>query len=40
MWAGQGTGLIHDLPGAGEIVDSIVREARAVLADLPQRVAL
>lgn len=40
MWAGQGTGLIHDLPGAAEVVEAIIREARAVVADLPQRVAL
>jgi nitronate monooxygenase len=30
MLAGQAVGLIHDLPGAGEIVDAIVREAAAV----------
>jgi hypothetical protein len=38
MYAGQGVGLIHDLPGAGEVVEAIVREARAVLAALPRRV--
>jgi nitronate monooxygenase len=38
MWAGQGTGLIHGLPGAAEVVHAIVREAHAVLAALPQRV--
>src|SRR6266542_4565305 len=26
-WAGQGVGLIQDLPGAGEVVRPIVREA-------------
>jgi nitronate monooxygenase len=38
MYAGQSVGLIHDLPGAGEVVEAIVREARAVLAALPRRV--
>jgi nitronate monooxygenase len=32
LWAGQGTGRIVDLPGAGELVARIVREAQAVLA--------
>jgi nitronate monooxygenase len=40
MLAGQGVGLIHDLPGAGEVVETIVREARAVLTGLPRRVRL
>jgi NAD(P)H-dependent flavin oxidoreductase YrpB (nitropropane dioxygenase family) len=34
MWSGQSVGLIHDLPGAGEVVEAIVREARQVLAAL------
>jgi nitronate monooxygenase len=34
MWAGQSVGLIRDLPGAAEVVGTIVREARAVLAAL------
>ena len=34
MWSGQGSGLVHDLPGAGEVVERIVREAGAVLARL------
>ena len=34
MWSGQSVGLIRDLPGAGEVVETIVREARAVLATL------
>jgi nitronate monooxygenase len=38
MHAGQSLGLIHNLPGAGEVVREIVREARAVLAALPERV--
>jgi hypothetical protein len=33
-------GLIHDLPGAGEVVHTIIREARAVMAALPGRLAL
>jgi nitronate monooxygenase len=38
MWSGQSVGLIRDLPGAAEVVDAIVREARAVLAGLASRV--
>jgi nitronate monooxygenase len=34
MWAGQSVGLIRDLPGAGDVVDAIVREAHAVIARL------
>ena len=37
MYSGQGVGLIHDLPGAAEVVEAIVREAEAVLAALPHR---
>jgi hypothetical protein len=37
---GQGVGLIRDLPGAGEVVETIVREARSVLAGRPRRVRL
>ena len=37
MYSGQSVGLIHDLPGAAEVVEAIVREARTVLADLRQR---
>jgi nitronate monooxygenase len=40
MMAGQSVGLIHDLPGAAEVVASVVREARAVLDALPRRVRL
>jgi nitronate monooxygenase len=40
MLAGQGVGLIRDLPGAGEVVEAIVREARTVLTGLPRRVRL
>jgi nitronate monooxygenase len=38
MLAGQGVGLVRDLPGAGDVVETIVREARTVLAGLPRRV--
>ena len=38
MLSGQGVGLIRNLPGAGEVVETIVREARVVLAGLPRRV--
>jgi nitronate monooxygenase len=31
MWSGQGVGLVRDLPGAAEVVETIIREARAVL---------
>jgi hypothetical protein len=34
MPTGQSVGLVHDLPGAAEVVDRIVREAGAVLAAL------
>ena len=40
MMAGQSVGLIRDLPGAGEVVESVIREARAVLDALPRRVRL
>ena len=31
MMTGQSTGLIHDLPAAAEVVETIVREAQAIL---------
>jgi nitronate monooxygenase len=34
LYAGQSAGIIHDLPGAAEVVAAIVEEARAVLARL------
>jgi len=40
MMAGQSVGLIRDLPGAAEVVHTLVREARAVLDALPRRVRL
>jgi nitronate monooxygenase len=40
MYAGQSVGLVHNVPGAGEVIEMIVREARDVLADLGKRIAL
>lgn len=34
MWAGQGVGMIRDVPGAGEVMAAIVGEARDALAGL------
>ena len=31
MWSGQGVGLVRSLPGAGEVVETVVREAGAAL---------
>ena len=31
MWSGQGVGLLHSLPGAGDVVETVVREAHAAL---------
>jgi len=39
MMAGQSVGLIRDLPGAAEVVEALVREAREVLAQLGSRIA-
>jgi len=36
MWAGQSVGLVRDLPGATEVVQALVREARAVIDALPR----
>jgi nitronate monooxygenase len=36
MFAGQSAGLVHGIPGAGEVVDAIVREARDVLRALAE----
>jgi NAD(P)H-dependent flavin oxidoreductase YrpB (nitropropane dioxygenase family) len=38
MHAGQSVGLVHDLPGAAEVVEALVREARAALRALNERV--
>jgi hypothetical protein len=40
MWSGQSVGVIRDLPSAGEVVRTIIREARTVLAGLDGRVRL
>ena len=40
MHAGQSVGLVHDLPGAAEVVEALVREARAALRALNERVQL
>ena len=40
MWAGQSIGLIRDLPGAADVVQAIVHEARQVLDALGRRVRL
>lgn len=41
MWAGQSVALIHNLPGAAEVVESVVHEARQILLErLPQAVKL
>ena len=34
LYAGQGVGLIRDLPGAGEVVTAIVQEAESVLRSI------
>jgi len=36
LYAGQSAGLVRDLPGAAEVVETIVREASAVLARLAE----
>jgi len=38
LYAGQGIGMIHDLPGAAEVVRRLVEEARAAVAGLPEEV--
>ena len=41
LWSSQGVGLIHDLPGAGDVVEGIIQEARQVMLErLPQSVRL
>ena len=41
LWSGQSVGLIHDLPGAGDVVEATIHEARQVLMErLPQAVQL
>ncbi|HYG63862.1 MAG TPA: nitronate monooxygenase, partial [Thermoanaerobaculia bacterium] len=36
MLSGQSLGLIRDLPGAAEVVERVVEEARAAMARLPR----
>jgi nitronate monooxygenase len=33
LWGGQSMGMIHDLPGAAEVIEAIIREARALLLE-------
>jgi nitronate monooxygenase len=33
LWGGQSVGVIHDLPGAAEVVEIIIREARGLLLE-------
>jgi nitronate monooxygenase len=40
MWAGQSVGLIHDLPGAADVMRAVVDEARAVLRSLSSDVTV
>jgi nitronate monooxygenase len=41
LWGGQSMGMIHDLPGAAEVIETIIREARAVLLErFPQTLQL
>lgn len=41
LWGGQSMGVIHDLPGAAEIMEKTIREARALLLEqLPRTVKL
>jgi nitronate monooxygenase len=38
MYSGQSVGLVHNVPGAGEVVEAIIREAREILSALSQRI--
>jgi nitronate monooxygenase len=41
LWGGQSMGVIHDLPGAAEVIEAAIREARALLLErFPQTVQL
>jgi nitronate monooxygenase len=41
LWSGQGVGLIRDLPGAGDVVEGTIQEARHIMLErLPQAVQL
>ena len=37
MWAGQGIGMMHDLPSAADVVPTMIREAAAAVAALKRR---
>lgn len=39
LYSGQGLGLIHDLPGAAEVVARILEEARAAMTSLPAKLS-
>ena len=41
LWGGQSMGVIHDLPGAAEVIEATIQEARALLLErFPQLVKL
>jgi nitronate monooxygenase len=41
LWGGQSMGVIHDLPGAAEVIETTIQEARALLLErLPQTAKL
>jgi nitronate monooxygenase len=41
LWSGQGVGLIHDLPGAADVIEATIQEARSIMLErLPQAVRL
>jgi len=40
MHSGQSVGMVHAPPGAAEVVETLVREARAALLALGERVSL
>jgi nitronate monooxygenase len=41
LWGGQSVGLIHDLPAAAEVIETIIQEARTLLLEhLPRVVQL
>ncbi len=40
MYSGQSVGLVHNVPGAAEVMETIVREAREGLTAMTKRIAL
>ncbi len=40
LYAGQGVGMINDLPSAGDMVHAIIREARDLMANLPKKIQI